>query len=317
MTALLTTVGRKVGFFLAVLAGVSFAILVLGRMVPGDAIDQLTDDPTVRAAMVSELGLDRSLISQYFAWWAKALQGDLGESWVIRLGEPVLHLIGPAVEKSLSLILPALVVSFGSSWILLAFFRFDGLRALKGPVRLLVHAVSVLPLFLLGDLLMFTLNSRLYPLIEAGTLSRPAWFALPGEEHWFKYALAVLVLSLGNGLLSDLLIHLDEEVEALREREFILSAWSRGAAPGRHLALNLVVPVFTLMANKLTFLMGGIVVVETVFNINGIGSMIWRAANVRDIPVVIGITFFLSFWVAVVRLVSDLLQVAIDPRVRS
>lgn len=317
MTALLGTIVKKIGIFLAVLAGVSFAIIVLGRLVPGDAIDQLTDDPTVRAAMMAELGLDRSVIGQYFTWWGRVLAGDLGQSWVIRVGEPVINLIVPAFKKSLTLILPALALTFASAWTLLAVFRFDGVRLAKGPLRFAVHAISVLPLFLLGDMLIFGINSRLYPLIEAETISRPAWFALPGTEHWFKYLLAIVVLAVGNGMLSDLMLTLGEEVERVREREFILSAWARGANAWRHLALNLVVPVTTLVVNKVTFLLGGIVVVETVFNINGVGSMIWRAANQRDIPVVIAITFLISGGVALMQLLSDLLQVMIDPRVRS
>lgn len=317
MFALLLTVARKVGFFLAVLFGVSFAIIVLGRLVPGDAIDQLTSDPQVRQAMLEEMGLERPLVFQYLAWWGKVLAGDFGQSWVIRQGEPVASLVGPAVLKSLSLILPALVVNFGLAWALMRFFGRDGLNWAKGPVRLVAHAISVLPLFLLGDLLISGINSQTYPWIEAERITRPAWFALPGNEHWFKYLLAVLVLAVGNGTLSDLTLHLTEEVGRVRESEFLLSVWARGARVAQHMALNLVVPLSTLFVNRMTFLLGGIVVVETVFNINGMGSMIWRAANQRDIPVVIAITFLVSAGVALLQLVSDLLQVVIDPRVRT
>lgn len=317
MRALLLTALRKVGFFLAVLLGVSFAIITLARFVPGDAIDQLSDDTAFRAAMVAELGLDQSLLEQYFAFWGKLLQGDLGQSWVLRQGDPVIGLIGPAFSKSLTLILPALGLSFGLASLLLFFFAWDGFRGLKSPVRFFAHACSVLPLFLLGDLLVLGVNGYVYRLVEAGSLERPLWFALPGEEHWFKYLLAVIVLAVGNGTLSDVVLHLDEEVRKVSHQEFILSSRIRGAWASRHMALNLLVPVATLLVNKIAFFVGGVVVVETVFNINGMGAMIWRAANSRDVPVVIGITFVIAAGMATLHLVTDLIQVIIDPRVRS
>ena len=166
-------------------------------------------------------------------------------------------------------------------------------------------------------MIILSINAQIYPLIEAGTIGRPAWFALPGEEHWVKYLLAVVVLAIGNGTLSDLLLHLSEEVEKVRHQEYILSAWARGARAVRHMALNLLVPTFTLVVNKITFMLGGVVVVEAVFNINGVGWMIWRAANQRDIPVVMAVSFIIAGGVALLQLVSDLLQVAVDPRVRT
>lgn len=317
MMSLLLTAGRKVGFFLAVLLGVSFAIILLGRMVPGDAIDQLGDDPEFRAAMMAELGLDKGIFEQYVDWVGRAITGEFGQSWVIRQGESVANLIGPAFKKTLFLLVPSLGLTFLMAALLLRFFQYDGLSYLKAPIRWVVHIASVLPLFVLGEMLILGLNHETYALMEAGTLSRPGWFALPGEDHWFKYLLAIFVLALGNGTLSDLMLHLGEEVDKVRHREFILSSWARGAKVMRHLVHNLLVPVATIVTNKTTFMLGGVVVVEWVFNINGVGAMIWRAANARDIPVVIAISFLIAGGVVLLQLLSDLLQVAVDPRARS
>lgn len=317
MIAFLITVARKVGFFISVLLGVSFAIILLGRMVPGDAIDQLSDDPEFRAAMVQELGLDKPVIVQYVSWLGDAAQGDLGESWVLRQGEPVANLIGPALVKTASLVVPSLFLTFLFASLMIALTHYDGVRPVKLPLKVVTNVISVLPLFLMGELVIVLFNSQIWPLVEAGTIARPGWFALPGETHWFKYFLATLVLSVGNGTLSDLILHLDEEFDKVRHQEFVLSAWARGARSRLHIVLNLLVPVFTLVVNKLAFLLGGAVVVETVFNINGVGSMIWRAAEMRDIPVVIAISFVLAAVVVLMQLLSDLLQVIVDPRVRA
>ncbi len=316
MRGLILTIARKVGFFLAVLAGVSFAIIALSRAVPGDAIDQITDTPEQRAQLEAMLGLDRSMGSQYVHWWAGVLHLDFGESWVIRQGERVSRLIKPAMWKTTKLILPALVVTFAGAFALIALFQYDGLPWLKRVLRPMTHVLSVIPLFLLGYLLIMAFNVPAYALLERGIIGRPAWFALPAEETLLKYVLAVVTLAVGNGTLSDVLLHLESEVTGLMRQEFMVSTRARGGSFWRHFVPNIVVPTLTVFVNKAGFFLGGVVVVEYVFNINGIGMMIWRAANQRDVPVVIAITFLVAALVAFLHLAGDLLQVAMDPRVR-
>lgn len=316
MNGFLLTIARKFFFFLAVLMGVSFAIIGLSRLVPGDAIDQITDSPDQRAVLEAEMGLDRPIISQYVHWWGKVLEGDFGESWVIRQGERVSNLIGPAIRKTAELVIPALFLSFGTASLLIGLFRYDGFPWLKRALRSVSHMTSVVPAFLLGYLFIIGLNVPTYALVERGVIERPPWFALPAEETLLKYVLAVLVLAVGNGTLSDVLLHLEAEVEHLTRQEFMVSTRARGVSVLRHFLPNVLMPTMTIFVNKAGFFLGGVVVVEYVFNINGIGMMIWNAANQRDVPVVIAITFLISALVASLHLFNDLLQVTVDPRVR-
>ncbi len=316
MRGLLFTIARKVAFFLAVLIGVSFAIIALSRAVPGDAIDQITDTPEQRAQLEAMLGLDRSLVSQYLHWWGNVFRLDFGESWVLRQGERVSVLIGPAIWKTTKLIVPALALTFGGAFLLIALFRFDGLPWIKKVIGSSAHLLSVIPLFLLGYLLIMAFNVPVYALMERGVIGRPAWFALPAEETLLKYALAVVTLAVGNGTLSDVLLHLESEVTQLVRQEFMVSTRARGGSFWRHFVPNILVPTMTVFVNKAGFFLGGVVVVEYVFNINGIGMMIWSAANLRDVPLVIAITFLVAALVAFLHLSGDLLQVAVDPRVR-
>ncbi len=316
MNGFLLTILRKVAFFIAVLMGVSFFIIALSRAVPGDAIDQITDSPEQREQLEAELGLDRPVLAQYGHWWLRMLALDLGESWVIRQGERVSTLIGPAAIKTARLVLPALFLTFALSTLLIALFRFDGLTFLKGALRSSAHMVSVIPLFLLGYLLIMAFNVPTYRLVEQGVIDRPLWFALPAEETWLKYILAVLVLALGNGTLSDVLLHLEAEVDQLIRQEFMVSTRARGGSTLRHFIPNILMPIMTIFVNKAGFFLGGVVVVEYVFNINGLGMMIWNAANQRDVPVVIAITFLIAALVASLNLLNDLLQVLVDPRAR-
>ncbi|MFM7202900.1 MAG: ABC transporter permease [Myxococcota bacterium] len=316
MTHPLFIIGRKIGFFLAVLAGVSFAIIAISRMVPGDAIDQISDSPEQRAELERQLGLNLQVHEQYIHWWGKALAFDLGESWVIRQGEPVSNLVAPAAEKTVSLVLPALLLNFGIAILLISFFRYDGFSGLKGIVRAAAHATSVIPLFLLGYLIILALNVPTNALIEQGSMSRPEWFALPGEETWHKYFLCVIVLAIGNGTLSDVLLQLESEVQQLSQQEFMISARARGARYWSHFLPNVLIPAVTIFVNKAGFMIGGVVVVEYVFTINGLGMMIWNAANQRDIPVIVAISFLISAVVSSLHLLNDLLQVLVDPRVR-
>lgn len=316
MNQLLWVISRKIGFFLAVLAGVSFAIIAISRMVPGDAIDQISDSPEQREELESQLGLNLSLTGQYVAWWGKALHLDLGESWVIRQGEEVSTLIGPAASKTASLVLPALLLNFTLASLLIALFHYDGVPWLKQGLRSFAHACSVIPLFLLGYLIILGFNVPTDLLVQRGVLERPEWFALPGEETWLKYVLAVVVLAIGNGTLSDVLLQLEAEVNALTSQEFMVSSRARGARFLQHFVPNILVPALTIFVNKAGFMLGGVVVVEYVFNINGMGMMIWNAANQRDVPVIVAISFIIAALVASLHLVTDLVQVAVDPRVR-
>jgi peptide/nickel transport system permease protein len=316
MNGFLLTAIRKIAFFVAVLLGVSFAIIALSRQVPGDAIDQITDSPEQRAVLEAEMGLDQSLLRQYVHWWSKVLASDFGESWVIRQGERVSTLIGPAAWKTAQLVLPALLLTFAAASLLIGLFRYDGLFWSKRALRSVSHTMSVIPLFLLGYLVILGFNMPVYALVENGTIERPAWFALPAEETWLKYLLAVIVLAVGNGTLSDVLLHLEAEVTHLTRQEFMVSTRARGASWLRHFVPNILMPTMTIFVNKAGFFIGGVVVVEYVFNINGIGMMIWSAANQRDVPVVVAITFLIAALVASLHLMNDLLQVLVDPRVR-
>lgn len=316
MNQLLWVVARKVAFFLAVLAGVSFAIIAISRMVPGDAIDQISDSPEQREELEQQLGLNLSLFGQYTAWWGRALELNFGESWVIRQGEQVSTLIVPAASKTASLVIPALALNLTLATLLIMLFHFDGLVWLKRFLRQFTHACSVIPLFLLGYLIILAFNVPTDLLIQQGSIERPEWFALPGEESLLKYILAVVVLAVGNGTLSDVILQLEAEVSSLLEQEFMVSSRARGARFLRHFLPNILIPGMTIFANKAGFMLGGVVVAEYVFNINGIGMMIWNAANQRDVPVIVAISFIISALVASLHLFNDLLQVAVDPRVR-
>lgn len=316
MSHLVLLLSRKIGFFLAVLAGVSFAIIAISRMVPGDAIDQISDSPEQRAQLEEQLGLNLSLLGQYASWWGRVVALDFGESWVIRQGEQVSVLIIPAAAKTATLVVPALALNFALVALLISFFRYDGFPVLKRGLRSFSHAMSVIPLFLLGYLIILGFNAPVHALVERDLISRPEWFALPAEETWHKYVLAILVLAVGNGTLSDVLIHLEAEVAHLSAQEFMVSTRARGGSWARHFLPNILVPTMTVLVNKTAFVLGGVVVAEYVFNINGLGMMIWNAANQRDVPVIVAISFLISGLVALLNLVSDLVQVWVDPRLR-
>ncbi len=316
MSDLLWALIRKLGFSAAVIFGVSVVILVLSRAVPGDAIDQISDGPEERAVLEAELGLDRSFAEQFVSWWRRVAHMDFGASWVMRQGSDVRSLIAPAFRKTALLVVPALLMSLGVAAMLIAIGRWERFGFLWGSIRRLAHLVSVMPLFLMGYLIILAFNGPTYAMIEAGWIERPDWFALPGEMTWHKYALAICVLAVGNGTLSDVLLHLEAEVDAIMRQEYILSARARGVGVYSHALRNLVVPVVSIMINKAGFFLGGVVVVEYVFNIHGLGMMIWNAANLRDIPVVAAIAFVVSVLVTLLHLGVDLLQLAIDPRVR-
>ncbi len=281
-------------------------------LAPGDAVDMLTDDPVLRAAMVREWGLDQPVLLRYAGTLGRALGGDLGTSLTYRPGTPVAELLGPASASSLGLLLGALATAMG--WgVGLAYLTAGRPSAL----RRLIQIVSVAPVFLLAWLSMVGLNELTFSLMEAGRIGRPAWFALPDEDSALKTALAVLVLACGSSALTEIHAAAEDALTRIRRSGYVDAARARGAALWPHVLLNLLPPLSSLAASRAAFFVGGLVIVEKVLHLNGAGAMLWQACRMRDYPLALGITAAAAAAVCTAQLLADLLRLGLDPRLRA
>jgi peptide/nickel transport system permease protein len=225
-------------------------------------------------------------------FWAGVFTGDLGRSY---RGVPVHEMVWRGALRSLPLIGAALVLSLGTG-IALVVLLGERLGRLGRVLRTLAHAVSLCPVFLLGYLGLVL-------------------FAVPPEGARQSVA-AVVILALGDGMLSDVLLGVDSELRALRGRDFVQSARLRGTPVWRHLVPHLALPLAQIAVSRTAWLIGGVLVLEMVLGIQGLGLIGYRAADSADLPLLVAITVFVTALVAGASLGLDVLRVLVDPRVR-
>jgi len=300
-----------------VAVGVSIIAFLMIRLIPGDAVaimlganTEVTPDRV--AELRARLGLDQSIVSQYFSWISSVLTGDLGVSvWTRR---PVTAEIGSHVWPTVQLTLLALSIGAGLAvplGVLMAKLRGKG-----WDIALQIGSVVGLtvPSFWFGIIMILLLTAVLpqlqmlgyVPLLE-DPLGNIARLVLPA------FALALpLLANLARLVRSSML-------DALQQ-DYIRAARARGASETsilfKHALRNALIPFVTSVGINTGYLLGGAIVVEQVFAIPGLGRMILGAIAERNYPLVQATILVVTFAFVLVNFIVDLLYAIIDPRVR-
>ncbi|MBN9249084.1 MAG: glutathione ABC transporter permease GsiC [Mesorhizobium sp. 61-13] len=299
---------RRLLMLVPVFLAVSVVIFLIIHLIPGDPVDNLIkigSGPEQRAAIVARYGLDRSLPEQYLIWLAGLVRGDLGTAIVAQ--RPVSTLIAQALPHSLALGGLSLLVSAGVGIVLGAV----AMRYRDGPIdQAIMGGVllgSTLPTFWLG-LLMILLFSVVL-----------GWFPVSGARTWSSLVLPVLTIGLAGTALVVRVTRI-AMIEAA-QKDFVLLLHAKGLPPSRirlrHVLRHALTPVVTILALRIGWILGGAVTVEVVFARPGLGTLLIKALNQHDYPVVQACLLMLAMAVMLGTLVGDILQAAIDPRVRA
>ncbi len=225
-------------------------------------------------------------------FWKGALTADMGRSYRgYAVDDMVLRGAGRTLPLIVAAVLLAVLLSAG-----LVLLRNLGRGRAGRWMFAAVGAASPTPVFLLAYLALVLL-------------------AVPpeGPRLW---AAAIGVLALGDGMLGEMSRGLEAEVRGLLDRDFVHSARLRGFPVWRRLVPHLVLPTAQLVADRGAYLVGGILVLEMVLGIQGLGLIGYRAAQHADFPLLIAITVFVTAVVAGMQLGVDLLRLGVDPRVR-
>lgn len=300
---------RETATFALTLLGAAVLVQVLLAAAPGDAIDSLPNADELRPMLAAQWHLDDPLPTQILAWIWDVLRGDLRTSLVYRPGMPVTEVIAGPLVRSLGLLLTATALS-SAVGVGLAFVT----RARGRVVRPAVWIVSIVPVFLLARLAIHVLNTATWALIQAGAIGRPAWFALPIEDHPVRWALAVALLAVGSGALAEIHAEAEGLLRRIHASGYVQAARARGAPVWPHVVRNLIPPLTTILASRAAFFVGGLVIVEKMLLLNGLGAILWRAALDRDYPLALGITLVTAAAVALARWLADAIRLALDPR---
>jgi len=306
---------RRLVYAIPILIGVSIVVFALIKMAPGDAADLLIPPETpkeVAAQIRAKLGLDQPVHIQYVRWLGRILHGDLGISIVTN--EPVSSSLLSALGNTLMLALPAAVLGFSLGVILGALAAFHT-GTLWDRVFSAVAITGVsLPHYWMGIVLVavFAVTFNALPAQGMG----PAGFPRTWQQV-SHLVLPVVTLSLiPMGVVSRLvranvLEIVDQEfVGALRAKGLL----SRGVL--RHVMKNAAPSVMALMGLQLGYLLGGSILVETVFNWPGSGGLMNLAIFRRDVPVLSATILAIAALFVLINIVVDVLQAAVDPRIR-
>ena len=314
---MLRLIVSRLALAVPVLICVSIVAFVLLRLAPGDPAQLqagLDASPDVVAAVRHELALDQPLPVQYVAWATRVLHGDLGASYSSR--QPVTLLIGQRlpVTAQISLTALILIVVVGVPLGILSALHKD--RSVDETVRVVsLFGISV-PNFVIGILLVL-----LFGWYFPGLMPYEGFVPLRDDPINSLKTTALPALALGLAQVGIVARLTRSSMLEVINQEYITAARAFGV-PERELiwrdALrNAMLPVLTVLGIITGFLLGGSVVVESVFGIAGLGRLLIESFSSRDYPVTIGVMLFVAVVFVLVNLIVDVLYGVINPRIRT
>ena len=303
---------------------VLFSLLIAGliRLVPGDVVEARLaggggmdggslNEETIEA-LREDLGLDRSFPEQYLDWVTHAIRGDLGVSmWTYQaVTTSIVQRARLSVQLALMAMGIALLIAIPLG--VLSAIRQDSL--LDYGARLFAIAGLSIPDFWIGTMVLLALSLYIGWLPEFGYF--PPW-----EQPWKNFQALIfpaLIIGYRYSAISARMTR-SAMLEVLRQ-DYVRTARAKGLTDRvvitRHALRNALIPVVTIMASQLSHLIGGLVVVETIFSLPGMGRLVLDSVISRDYPVVQGAVMMMAVVFVLANLLVDLSYAVIDPRIR-
>jgi len=306
---------RRFGLMLVTLFGISIIIFMLLRLTPGNIADILFDaggfvDPADKARIEADLGLDKSIPVQYAVWIGGLMRGDLGFSY--QTERPAIKEIAPRIPITAKLAGLALAFSvlLGVPMGVISAVRQDTM--LDYVLRVISLSGLSMPAFWLGLLILMAFVSwfgtiPIYSSEPSGFWNTMLMYSVPAAAVGFRSSALLMRLTRSSML------------EVLRQ-DYIRTARSKGASENTinyyHALKNALLPVVTVIGIEAAFLLGGLIVVETVFNIPGVARFLVEAVRWRDYPMVQNLVMFIAIVVVTINFLIDMLYAALDPRIK-
>jgi peptide/nickel transport system permease protein len=306
---------RRLLLMILTLFGISVLIFVLLRVVPGNIADILFDasgmvNQAEKQKLEAELGLDKPIVLQYVNWIGGLARGDFGYTYVSE--QPALEEILPRIPVTAKLAGLALVfaILFGVPLGVISAVRQNTL--LDYVLRVVSLSGLSLPSFWLGLLILMAFVHYLgwipiYTNKPASLLDELLLLSIPAAAVGFRASALIMRLTRSSML------------EVLRQ-DYIRTARAKGASRTsvnyNHALRNAVLPIITIIGIEAAFLIGGLIVTETVFNIPGVARFLVEAIRWRDYPVVQNLVMFIAIVVVTVNFLVDMAYAALDPRIK-
>jgi peptide/nickel transport system permease protein len=300
---------------LVVLLVVTFLSYTLLSLLPGDPTTQIlgvTAGEEARAQLRQEMGLDQPLVVQYATWLGGLLTGDFGTSYVSRV--PIAGELAERLPVTLELLAVAQIVALGLAIpVGVAAARRAG-RALDQALTALSFALLSTPVFVLGVLLilLFAVTWQVLP--------ATGWTPISVDLGWNLTSVLLPAVTLGCGQLAVYARLLRTDLIATLQEDYITLARARGLSPRRimwrHALRPSAISLITAVGLNLGALIGGTVIIETLFGLPGVGRLIVDSIFSRDYLAVQGGVVLISVGYVAVNFAVDLVYAAVDPRIR-
>jgi len=311
-----TYILRRSAFLVVSLVLAMVVLFVLLRVLPGDpsnALLSINATPEQIAAAQKQVGSDQPLLTQFVTWFGSMLRLDLGRSFITSLP------VGPEIASRLAVTIPLTLLSFALALVLALVMGFVAAWKADTWYGIALSAISQLgiavPVFWVGILLVsaFSINLRWFP---SGGFPRDDW-ADPGAA---LTSLALPVITIAIVMSASIARYVRSATLDVIGSDYLRNSRALGSGFGqamrRHGIRNGAVPVISILGIELATTFLGAVVVESVFTLPGLGSMLLRAIEQHDYPNIQGILFVSTLAVLLIGFAADIVQRLVDPRLR-
>lgn len=306
---------RRIGASIVVFICVSFIIMSFIRLLPGDPIAMMMGKhpvPEIVDVLRKFYHLDKPLVIQYFLWWQNLLKGNLGVSYVT--GIPVLKILFKAVQPTIVITVLCTVFSTLVGLIAGIISAVKRNTYLDYIVTLITFSGISMPSFFLGIFLIwvFTIKMNLLP---------PTGYLSPLENFIGSWKYLIMpVFAQGFQSSSGITRMVRSSFLEVLGQDFIRTARAKGQKEiiviMKHALRNALIPVITMISLQLARLMGGIIIIESVFAIPGMGRTLLNSIYRRDYPMIQASILMITLIFLVANLMADLLYAVVDPRIK-
>ncbi|MFQ6618403.1 MAG: nickel ABC transporter permease [Fidelibacterota bacterium] len=310
---MITFIIKRILSLIPILLGVTILSFSIIHLAPGDPVRMMLGPEASAEDIIrirNQLGLDRPVIVQYFVWLGKTLKGDLGRS--LRTNEEVAEEILSRFPATIELALLSTILALFTGVVVGSVSAVKQYSFIDNFSRIAAFIFLSMPSFWLGLVLIiiFSLHLNLFP-----ASGRAFIFSLDGLKHLF---LPSITLGIGSGAFLARIMR-SSMLEILRQ-DYITMARSKGLKESRviykHSLKNALIPFITISGMTVGTLLGGAVIVETVFAWPGVGKLVVDSIKARDFPVTQGAVLLIAVIFVFINLIVDILYAYIDPRIK-
>lgn len=314
--ALARSIAIKLLRLIVVVIVVTFLTFWLSKLAPGDPVSKVKPfaQPAERAQITEELGLNDGFFDQYTTWLGNFVTGDFGKLY--DSGLPVREVVNERLPVSLELMIYAQILSLAIAIPLGIYTAYKAGSKFDGASNTLMFALLALPTFVLALLLQIYVGAKWDWLPTQSTVTGS--FPLSPVDNW--QLLLMPTIALAAGQIAVYMRLLRSDMIATLQEDFITTAKAKGIKPNRVLFYHALRPssltLLTVAGLNVGALIGGAIVVETIFGVPGIGDALYRAILAQQYPAELSLVAIIAIFYVLFNFLVDILYSVLDPRIR-